>query len=77
MLVVENYQAKTIVEAMVVPEYQRLEKALDVLPEVLGTTLTMTEIASKTGLSLTELRFGGWEDIHNKLVSAKHSNDPQ
>jgi len=77
MLVVDNYQAKTVVEAMVVPEYKRLERALDVLPDVLGTDLTMQEIATKTGLSLLELRFGGWEDIHNKLVSAKHSNDPQ
>jgi hypothetical protein len=77
MLVVDNYQAKTVVEAMVVPEYKRLERALDVLPDVLGTDLTMPEIATKTGLSLLELRFGGWEDIHNKLVSAKHPNDPQ
>ena len=77
MLIVDNYQAKTIVEAMVVPEYQRLSKALDILPKVLGTELTMLEISSKTGLSLTELRFGGWEDIHNKLIKSNLNNVSQ
>lgn len=77
MLIVDNYQAKTIVEAMVVPEYQRLSKALDILPKVLGTELTMLEISSKTGLSLTELRFGGWEDIHNKLLKSNLNNVSQ
>lgn len=77
MLIVDNYQAKTIVEAMVVPEYQRLSRALDILPKVLGTELTMLEISSKTGLSLTELRFGGWEDIHNKLIKSNLDNVSQ
>ena len=46
------------------PEVARLEKAHELLPSLLmNAVVSLQKVAEATELSLTELRFGGWEDL--------------
>lgn len=65
-----NYQdfPPSLLKHILGPEVARLEKAHELLPSMLMNALASLEkIAEATELSLTELRYGGWENLHTYI----------
>jgi len=53
---------------VLVPEVERLNEALKALPALLQDSKTSLEtISSLCNLSLTELRYDGWESLYNHI----------
>lgn len=55
--------SSTFITKVLAPEMERIEHAFEKLPALLRASASMERIAKETELSLTELRFGGWESL--------------
>lgn len=55
--------SSTFITKVLAPEMERIEHAFEKLPALLRASTPLERIAKETNLSLTELRFGGWESL--------------
>lgn len=62
------HERPSVAKSVLLPEVDRMNKALQfIAPLLMSDEVSLEQIAQKTKMSLTELRYDGWEALFNHI----------
>lgn len=62
------HENPSVAKSVLVPEVERLQKATSYISSLFSNpAITLNEISKYTNMSLTELRYSGWERLYNYI----------
>lgn len=66
----EFYGKPSVAKSVLVTEVERMTKAINnMAPLLMNSAVSLQDIAKSTNLSLTEMRYDGWEALYNHIRS--------